>query len=148
MAKHIYTRCWLHLVWPTLDEEEVLDQSARNKLSKYLHTYSREKGIYMKSNYVHTNHVHALVDMPPTLSVSNLFQLLKGGSSHWINEYKMIPEKFAWGKDYAAFSVSHSKLSGVIEYFSNQEEYHQTVSFAEEMRILVQKHGLIYRGNS
>jgi REP element-mobilizing transposase RayT len=96
----------------------------------------------MKINFVNTDHVHALVDLPTNLCVEDAVQLLKGASSHWINESNLLPGKFAWGRGYGAFSVSESALGEVARYIANQEEHHRKKSFAEELRALVQRHGL------
>jgi REP element-mobilizing transposase RayT len=48
----------------------------------------------MKINYVNRDHVHALVDLPTNLSIEDAMQLLKGESSHWINENTLVPGKF------------------------------------------------------
>jgi putative transposase len=81
------------------------------KISAYLSQYAAEQGIYMKINYVNPEHVHALVDLPTNLCVEEVMQLFKGGSSHWINESKLLAGKFGWGRGYGVFSVSHSGVA-------------------------------------
>ena len=76
-----------------------MNKDAVHSVSRYLNEYAKTKGIYMKINYVNADHVHALVDLPTGLSVEELMQLLKGSSSHWINENNLAPGKFAWGED-------------------------------------------------
>ena len=39
---------------------------------------------------------------------------------------------FAWQTKYGAFSVSVSRLDGIIKYIENQEEHHRKMSFQEE----------------
>ncbi len=97
----------------------------------------------MKKNYINADHVHALIDLPTHLSIEDLFQLLKGRSSNWINAENLTPGKFAWGRGYAAFSVSHSNLEKVVEYISNQAEHHRVKSFTEEYEEFIRKHGLV-----
>ena len=69
-------------------------------------------------------------------------QLFKGSSSHWINANRLGEGKFAWGRGYGVFSVSHSGVSQVAKYIANQEEHHRKRSFAEELKLLVERHGL------
>jgi len=95
MSLHSYSRCWVHLIWGTLNREKLLNKDAVHSVSRYLNEYAKTKGIYMKINYVNADHVHALVDLPTGLSVEELMQLLKGSSSHWINENNLAPGKFA-----------------------------------------------------
>ena len=95
MSLHAYSRVWLHLVWATLERRPLLDKAAAAKLSAYLHDYAKQKGIYMKINFVNADHVHALVDLPMNLPVEEMMQLLKGGSSHWVNEQNLVAGKFS-----------------------------------------------------
>jgi len=146
MSKHAYSRCWIHLLWATLDREKLLlNRDARIKLSEYLTEYSQSKDIYMKINYVNPEHVHTLIDQPTKYSLEQIAQLFKGSSSHWINENKLIPGKFAWGRGYGAFSVSHSNVAEVAAYIAGQEEHHRERSFMEEYRMFVQRYGLEWK---
>jgi hypothetical protein len=47
--------------------------------------------------------------------------LLKGESSHWVNESNLIAGKFGWQRGYGAFSVSHSGVDEVCAYIARQE---------------------------
>src|SRR5438477_84368 len=118
MALHSYCRCWLHLVWATLERRPLLSKPAAAKLSGYLSEYASEKGIYMKINFVNAEHVHALVDLPTKLEIAEMMQFFKGSSSHWINETDAVADKFAWGRGYGVFSVSHSGVSEVAKYIA------------------------------
>ena len=115
------------------------------KLSAYLTQYSAQKRIYMKLNYVNADHVHALIDLPTSLCLEELMQLFKGSSSHWVNESKLGRGKFGWGRGYGVFSVSQSGVAAVAKYIARQEEHHRKRSFAEELKLLVERHGLQWR---
>ncbi len=142
MALHSYCRCWLHLVWATYERRPLLTKAAAAKLSGYFSSYAKEKGIYMRINYVNPDHVHALIDLPVNKPIEESLQLLKGSSSHWINENNLVAGKFGWQRGYGAFSVSHSNIEEVGGYIANQEEHHRKRTFAEELKLLVEKYGL------
>jgi len=135
----------LHLIWATRDRERVLAKKAAAHLSRQLQEYSAEKEFYMKINYVNADHVHALIDLPTSMSIEEVAQLLKGSSSHWINSNDFVPGKFAWGRGYGVFSVSESKVQSVCEYIAGQEEHHRIRSFTEEFQDFVERHGLKWR---
>lgn len=99
----------------------------------------------MKINFVNPDHVHALIDLPTSLSIEEVVQLLKGSSSHWVNEQNLVPGKFGWGRGYGVFSVSESNVGEVAEYIANQEEHHRKRPFAEELKLFVERHGLEWR---
>ena len=145
MSTHSYSRCWLHLIWETLDREPMLTKPAAAKSSDFLNNYALEKGIYMKINYVNPEHVHTLLDLPTNKSIEEVVKLLKGSSSHWINENRLLRGRFAWGRGYGAFSVSHSDIDRVAAYIAGQEKHHQKKSFEVEYQLFVRKYGLKWR---
>jgi putative transposase len=144
MSLHSYSRVWLHLVWATLERRPLLNKAAAAKLSAHLTKYAEEKKIYMKINFVNADHVHALVDLPTSVSIEEMMQLFKGGSSHWINQNGLIPGKFAWGRGYGAFSVSHSGVEEVGRYVADQANHHLKRTFSDELRLLVERYGLMW----
>jgi putative transposase len=145
MSAHSYSRCWIHLVWGTLKREKLLNKDAASRISRYLSDYAKTKGVYMKINHVNADHVHALIDLPTSLSIEDLVQLFKGSSSHWINANNVITGKFAWGRGYGAFSVSESNVDQVGAYIAEQEAHHRLRPFAEEFKEFIQRHGLPWR---
>jgi REP element-mobilizing transposase RayT len=142
MSAHSYSRCWVHVIWGTLNREKVLNKAAAACVSRYLAEYAANEGIYMKINFVNADHVHALVDLPTAFSIEKLMQLLKGSSSHWINSNDIITGRFAWGRGYGAFSVSESNVPQVTRYIADQEEHYRIRTFAEELKEFVDRHGL------
>ena len=148
MSVHSYSRVWLHVVWTTLDRRPLLSTPAAAKLSAHLTKYSSEKGIYSKINYVNRDHVHMLFDLPTNLCIEEVMHLLKGGSSHWINENALIPGPFGWGSGYGVFSVSHSAVPDVAKYIANQEEHHRHRSFAEEFKLFLKRYELRWRDDN
>ena len=147
MSLHSYSKVWLHLIWSTHNKEKVLLKDVRKQVSNFLYNYAEEKEIYMKTNFVNAEHVHALVDLPTTLSIDECLKLLKGSSSHYINDNRLVNNKFRWARGYGAFSVSESQLKKVVEYINNQEEHHRTKSFTEEYELFMKKYGIKYVKN-
>ena len=88
------------------------------------------------------DHVHVLLGAPAVLSPAKIAQLLKGGSSAWIHEALPRMEGFGWQDGYGAFTVSKSNLPSVIAYIRGQREHHRTMSFQEEYRALLKRHGI------
>ena len=143
MSLHSYSKCWIHMIWGTLDHEKIIsDKEVQRKLANYFFDYSREKNIFMKRNYVNSDHVHALIDLPTNYSIEEIFKLYKGSSSHWITMNKLIERNFSWGRGYGAFSVSESNVVRVIKYIERQEEHHREKSFAEEYEEFIKAYGL------
>jgi len=142
MSLHSYSKVWIHFIWSTHNKEKVLLKSVRNALSEYLYKYAKEKNIYMKTNHINVEHVHALIDLPTHLSIEDCIKLIKGSSSYYINSSNLLSHKFSWGRGYGAFSVSESNLLKVIEYIKNQDEHHRVKSFSEEYKLFIKKYGI------
>lgn len=81
-----------------------------------------------------SDHVHIVIGMRPVQSVSDLLQDIKGSSSKWINDKKLVKGKFQWQEGYGAFSYSKSALPKLIDYVKNQEAHHQKKTFLQEYK--------------
>jgi putative transposase len=86
-------------------------------------------------------HIHLLLCLPSSIALSKAMVIFKANSSRWMSDYA---RDFAWQGGYGAFSVSESNLPVVEDYIRNQEEHHRRMSFEEEFRLLLEKHGMKY----
>lgn len=75
------------------------------------------------------------------MSISKHMQLIKGESSHWINENNLSKCHFEWAEEYFAVSVSESIAQKVRYYIKNQEEHHKIKTFDEEYKDFIKKFG-------
>jgi REP element-mobilizing transposase RayT len=90
------------------------------------------------------DHVHILACLPTTITVSKAIQLVKGGTSKWINDTFPQLRRFQWQEGYAEFSVSVSQIQETIAYIKSQEKHHHRKSFKEEYLALLRKHDIDY----
>ncbi len=114
----------------------MLTRDARNEVEMHIREYSRRNNIFVIEVGGYIDHLHLLVDLPPTRSPSEVINLIKGESSHWINENNIVRGKFVWQKRYSAFSVSASQREKVVDYILRQEEHHKKLTFAEELKLI------------
>ncbi len=70
------------------------------------------------------DHVHLLVSLPPTVSVSTAVQRLKAASTTTIRLGRLSPLRFGWQAHYGAFTVSVGDKEKIINYIKNQREHH------------------------
>ena len=89
------------------------------------------------------DHVHLLVGLNPTESLSAFVQSIKIESSKWLKREKVI-RNFAWQTGYAAFSYSKSLLPQVETYITHQKEHHSQKGFDEEMEYIMERSGIVY----
>jgi len=141
MPKHSMKICWLHLVWSTKDRFPFFqDKQKASQTNKIIKKICSDNNIYHKIGFVNPEHIHLLVDLPVDMTIKKMMQLLKGTSSHNINELDIFKAKFVWARGYGAFSVSENQLDTVIKYIKNQEEHHKKMSFAREWKLFQKKY--------
>jgi REP element-mobilizing transposase RayT len=135
-----YTHLLFHLIFGTKHRAPLITVEIREDLYRYLTGIVSKIGGTLIAVGGMPDHVHLLVGLRPTHSVSEMMRDLKGSSSRWLNDMPGIA--FAWQNGYGAFSVSGSNLATVARYILHQEEHHRRFSFQDELREFLEKHGL------
>ncbi len=131
----------IHAVWGTKNREAVLTTEVCSKLFNHIKEYAKSKEIFIDTINGHLDHVHCLFGLGTDQNISKVLQLIKGESSHWMNQNQIVPKKFSWADEYFAVSVSESQLPKVRDYIRTQEEHHRKITFAQEYDAFVRKHG-------
>lgn len=90
------------------------------------------------------DHLHLLLSLPKTLSISKAMQLMKGGSSKWIHDTFPEHRLFEWQKGYGAFSIGVSEKQRTIDYINNQAEHHGSRDFEREFLLFLDKNEVEY----
>ena len=129
-----YTQIHIHAVFAVQSRLSLIQNGWREELYKYI------TGIVENTRCDHKlfqiggmpDHIHALIGMRPTQSLSDLMQDIKGSSSLWINKKRFVTGKFSWQEGYGAFSYGKSQIDNVAKYIKNQEKHHKKRDFAAE----------------
>jgi|SRR5579859_2800423 len=145
---HSYICCLVHVVFSTAERRPLIRAEIRDRLHAYIGGIARENGMAALAIGGVADHVHVLLSLPRTISVAKAVQLLKGGSSKWLNESVPESKRFAWQEGYAAFSVSISQREKTVAYIQGQVEHHRRISFADEFAKFLAVHGIAQDGNS
>jgi REP element-mobilizing transposase RayT len=87
------------------------------------------------------DHAHVLLSLPTAMPVAKAVQLIKGGSSKWINDH-VAGRSFDWQDGYAAFTIGISQLQNTIRYINNQQRHHAKMNFAQELEKMLERHGI------
>jgi REP element-mobilizing transposase RayT len=139
-----YTSLNIHYVFSTKNRAPHIIKEVRERLWAFMGGIARENQMKARCIGGIADHVHLLVSMPTTLSISKGIQLIKGGASAWVHATFPEMQDFAWQEGYGAFSVSISHLDETIAYIENQEEHHRYKSFQEEYVAFLKKHQIDY----
>lgn len=127
-----YTQIHLQFVFAVKYRDGLIHSSFKDELYQYITGIIKNHNHKLLAINGMPDHVHILVGMRPTQSVSDLMQDIKGSSSKWINEKKFLKVKFEWQEGYGAFSYAKFQVNTVINYIKNQEQHHALRSFHQE----------------
>jgi putative transposase len=138
-VSHTYAQNVIHVVFSTKDRRKLMPNEFRPQMWAYATGICNDLDILVHAVGGMEDHIHLLVQIPPTLPVAKAVLAIKSNSSRWANEEG---HKFAWQQGYGAFSVSSSIIPAVIHYIENQEAHHRKMSFDAEFLALLKKHGI------
>jgi len=128
-----FIKVYIHFVWSTKNRIPFLaTPEIRQIMWKHIRENAKEKGIYIDFINGYAEHCHCLISLGVDQTIQKVMQLIKGESSFWINNQKIILDKFEWQDEYFAVSVSESVLDRVRNYIKNQEQHHSKKTFDDE----------------
>ncbi|MDA3839078.1 MAG: IS200/IS605 family transposase [Candidatus Delongbacteria bacterium] len=139
-----YTQNYIQFIFSTKRREKILNEKYNEELHKYIYIIAKDRKckIYAINNV--EDHMHILVSLNPTYSISKFIKELKSLASKFINEKGWYNTKFFWQEGYGAFSYSQSQVNTVIKYINNQKEHHHKKSFKEEYIEFLEKFQIEY----
>ena len=128
--EHAVGTLMFHLQWCTkyrykmfrkLENAKLLEACIRNSASR--------NGIKIIELNVQPEHIHCIVLVKFSFSVSRVLQILKGGSAKLFFEYKekarlRYPRGHLWSRGKFASSVGFVQLETVQNYIRNQDSHH------------------------
>ena len=136
---HSFAQNVVHLVFSTKNRQKTISPAFQPDLWAYAAGICKNEGIFVHTIGGTDDHVHLLIQVPPTLALAKAILAIKANSSRWANGRG---QRLTWQQGYAAFSVSASLVPAVSRYIQNQKEHHKKLSFQEELLALLKKHGV------
>jgi len=138
---HTYSQNLIHVIFSTKDRRKALPDEFQPRFWAYAAGVCQNLGILVHAIGGIEDHIHLLIQIPPSLPLAKAVQTIKSNSSRWANEQG---HKFAWQEGYGAFSVSHSLLRAAVEYIQNQKAHHRKMGFDAEFLALLKKHSIAF----
>ncbi len=132
-----YTQIHIQIIFTVQNRECLIQDKWKTELYKYIAGIINANGHKLIVINGMPDHIHILLGLRPSQSLSELLQDIKGDSSKWINNKRFMKGRFSWQEGFGAFSYGKSQLSDVIKYINTQEEHHKKRSFIEEYRYLL-----------
>ncbi len=130
----------LHLVFSTKNRAALITPEIEPDLFKYMSGIIENNHSKLLLANGASDHVHLLVSLGKTISVSELVGDIKRDSSKWIKLQDTSLGNFYWQEGYGAFSVGHTQIEEVKNYIASQKEHHAKTSFQNEFRYFLNKY--------
>ncbi|MCB9339469.1 MAG: transposase [Lewinellaceae bacterium] len=158
-----YTAVYIHAIWTTKYRLPILPKPIRYPLFEHFRETAKDKEIDLRIVNGVEDHVHCLFRLSSTQTYAWVLQMLKGGSSNWLNEQyfeqpagrkimenakapeqklqryweKYLAEvgRFSWQDGYGALSVSPQNVGKATRYIFNQEKHHLEKSLQAEWKL-------------
>jgi putative transposase len=122
---HTTHRHMYHIVWLPKYRKKVLEGEVKRRVEEILKEVAVMNGWEIQELNIQVEHVHLMMQIPPSISVSTAVQFLKGKSSKVVREEFPEIKKYLWGKSFWAdgyFSVTVGEVSEekIRAYIKNQ----------------------------
>lgn len=137
-----FTRLTYHIVFATKNRQPLITSTVEREVYSFIYTLCKNKNAFVRRINGMADHIHLLVDIPSTISVSDFVQYIKSQSSNDIKARSLIRGWQGWVEGYAGFTVCYGCIERVYMYILHQKEHHKKVSFIEEYKQFLIDHGI------
>lgn len=131
-----------HVVINTYRRQMTIPDETSEHMYRYIWSIIKSHGCKLYRINGIGNHIHMLIELSPTMALSDLVRDIKQGSSKWAKQQVYFPQFSGWGKEYGAFSCGFREKDAIINYIINQREHHKVVSFEDEYRLMLEQFGV------
>jgi REP element-mobilizing transposase RayT len=136
MKPAVYSQIYIQLVFSPRGRMSYLHQEIQAEIYSYIsRTITNKKHKSININGM-PDHIHILVGLNPSTSISDLVRDIKRSSSLYINEKKLVDAKFQWQEGYGAFSYGKSQLQKIYKYIEDQKTHHQITAVQNKFHSL------------
>lgn len=144
MKPGTFTQLYVQLVFAVQNRDAVLHDKIRARVFEYMSgilTEMKHKSIIVNGV---SDHVHILIGLNPSISISDTVRDVKRSSSLFISRENLCRSKFSWQEGYGGFTYSRSQLDNVYQYILNQEAHHKKKTFRKEYLEFLEKFEIDY----
>jgi REP element-mobilizing transposase RayT len=135
-----YTNLLYHIVFRPKNSESVIPIDKEELLYRYIWGFVKnKKGVLYRIGGM-PDHIHILVQLSPTIAISDFVRDLKIASGLFLENNKSYFPKFkGWARSYCAITYSKSEKDIVINYIKNQKEHHRKRTLHDELLELLRE---------
>lgn len=137
-------KIFVHIVFSTKERVRYIKPEIDTELYAYIGSIIKLSGSIPILINGSEDHVHVLLILNKTITLSKIIEDMKKSSSRWIKSKGTFYHDFTWQRGFAAFSVGNSELDRVKNYIGYQKEHHKLFNFQEELIKLLEKEKIDY----
>jgi putative transposase len=120
-----FWRVYYHLVWATKNREDLIQPEIEDLLYGYIVRKASELGVYVYAINGWYDHVHVVASIPPKHAAAYVVKRVKGASSHYVNNTRVLDYQFAWQRGYGVLTLGERQRSTAEKYVYAQKTHHQ-----------------------
>jgi len=138
-SSHTVTRLTVHVVWVTKYRYHVLKGDVQRRCRELIIQICDAEDVRIVSGVVSKDHVHMLLEYPPSKAVSDIIKRLKGRTSRLLQQEFPELQKRYWGRHfwaigYGAWSAGNITEEMVKEYL----EHHRNPSNGDATNLMLE----------
>ena len=140
-----YTQILYQIVFGSKNCLPFLNTQNQTELYNYIYGIVQNKKSVPYIVGGHSNHIHIIVSLHPTVSLSEFIRDIKRASHNWILEKKDLYSTFyGWQVGYGGFTYNYFSKKNLISYVKNQTEHHKKNDFQSELILILKEQGIDY----
>ena len=124
-----------HIIWCTKYRYRVLTKEVAQRTREIIREICASNYVDILSGNVGPDHIHILVSVPPSISISKLMQYIKGKCGRkLLQEFEQLKKRYwrqhVWSRGYFAVTVGNLNDKQVQEYIENQSLHNKEDDFS------------------
>lgn len=131
----------LHIIFGTKYRHRTLCVEKLTTIHRYIGMLCKQEGVFLRIVGGVEDHVHILIDLPPTMTVAHFVNRIKALSSRDMKN--LLPMWEGWADGYGCFSVSPDRSRAVYNYILHQFTHHKHNDFLMEYNFFLTAYGII-----
>ena len=129
-ASHVEYDIEMHIVWTTKYRYRILTGKIAERCREIIRQSCNSIGVNIIRGSIGKDHVHVLISMPPSESVSKVVQLMKGRTSRILmSEYRELSKRYwgrhMWATGYFCRSVGEITKEIIERYIEEQQDEYE-----------------------
>ena len=137
-----FANLYYHIMFHTKYNAMAINVENERILYSYINGFCNNYGVKLIRLGGMPDHIHMLVNMPTTVSVSDFVKQLKVATSKMLYQDGHFPFFEGWQNGYSAFTYAFKDIDMIINYIKGQKEHHKVFSFRDEYRKILIENGI------